>query len=344
MTEDAADDDEAQDGAYMMAQTRESAATAATRKAKVDPSESKQRRVTINENNIARLADSAEQVSTRIQAAADQAGSTVQSRLSGSVEPLVKRMETMTQAAMEQVSELRKQSDVRETRMKEEMAQHLATFQRMMKNMADSATNLKHAQALRDHAAEFGEASRAAADGGSAQALAVQRQPVSRERGGDGSARRSFGRRPSQPDGNGYYNTHVRKHTLSDLDSEGKELYKARGVCTDEQFGAKVAGRVCTWCPPDKPNMPHYEDQCSMMFPFTGWAVEAVGAARAAQMRERAVAKLTGTVSQLVAAAEESGDYAGAEAVSQLACVACLDGDATLDLLFATVEELAQRA
>ena len=85
VTEDAADDDEAQDGAYMMAQTRESAATAATRKAKVDPPESKQRRVTINENNIARLADSAEQVSTRIQAAADQAGSTVQSRLSGSV-------------------------------------------------------------------------------------------------------------------------------------------------------------------------------------------------------------------------------------------------------------------
>ena len=102
--------------------------------------------------------------------------------------------------------------------------------------------------------------------------------------------------------------------------------------------------KVCTMCPPDKPNMPHYEDQCSMMFPFTGWASEAVGADRAAQMRERAVAKLTGTVSQLVAAAEGSGDFTGAEAVSQLACVACLDDDATLDVLFTTVEELSQRA
>ena len=97
-----------------------------------------------------------------------------------------------------------------------------------------------------------------------------------------------------------------------------------------DSFGADPAWTVARHV--DKlRDMPHYEDQCSDMFPFTSWAPQVLGDARAAQMRERAILRHTGSVGQLtvgalLAAAEQRGEYVWVLAFCTRPCIRVLCG------------------
>ena len=326
----------------------------------------------LNADTLDKLSSQTAAAHAKITDVIENAGLKLGAAVGAATAPTVQRFEAVVTGLNEQIGKLRDQGDKRDKRQSEELAQYLATFQQMIQNLAESTTDLKHATPMRELAAQYGAAATATAarakelptnhPSQDVQQSAVQtagimamtpggpRPPPPQQYRGSAPGGRNAGQinsgryaprgRVRGPDADGFYNTHVAKHGFDDIDVEGKGILARHGISSEEQFKNEARKR-CPVCPDDHPLMPHYLDQCSSMFPFTARCGQVLGAAKAAQLRERALERHAGTIGQLAMHAVACGDEGGAEAIYELMAWCNLGEDEAVDLLFTTPESMS---
>ena len=158
-----------------------------------------------------------------------------------------------------------------ENRQREQNAHSIATLERLLKNVAEHATDLQTAKTLQVAGADLARRARAA----DVEAVLFQSQQSARTSPptpiyqGQQSARRSFGRRTT--DANGFKLTHFKDNVFDAYDDAMKSLYGTRDdVSTAAEFLEKCHGKLCTNCPADSYNMPHMHQHCPLGHATTG--------------------------------------------------------------------------
>ena len=228
---------------------------------------------------------------------ADRVSSAMQDKvtsLSTQVTHLAKSMETSVAALRQHGDEVaakqREANALAQSKQRDELAAMLQTMEKLMRNVANNATDLGHASTIDSAAAHVGASAKAAAK----SILQVASRPPGRQRG---------------ESSDGLKLTHLPENVFSNYSPLLQAYYKSRnGVTDDAEFKRVIGDQICTICDPTAFNMPHMEKVCPKCFATDEAASDAaMGKVRAARARQKLVDRITGetpTVASMRAVAE----------------------------------------
>ena len=161
-----------------------------------------------------------------------------------------------------------------------EHAHFLQTVEKLIQNLANQATDLKHAAPMQTLASELGAKARAVESAN--LSAAVNEPPPLLAAAQAGS--RTRGR---EPDPDGFKLSHLPANNFDNYSPQLKAIYLARdNVATSEQFQA-IGDRTCVNCAADAPNMKHREKHCTTAFGTCPEAQVKLGKVRAARAQQR---------------------------------------------------------
>ena len=235
----------------------------------------------------------------------------------------------------------------------DEQAQMLRTAQKLLKNIADQTSDLRHAPTVRDGATALG----AMADKATTKIATAPQTPTiaAVDAGcrhcGPASILAAFQARARKVDANGMKNSHVPPNDFDEYSAEYKQVYADRdGVRTKREFEEKVAHLVCTNCPPDAPNMPHDHAHCPSSYMTTKAAQNKMGEARVVKARQRVKDNMTRLkggqplASFLAMAADSTDDDDSLDALAFMADVCAhmrqdIEESTSIDEVFMVVDQ-----
>ena len=245
------------------------------------PGEQKNRRVSFDPN---RVADRAERMS-------DKATDTMRQEMTKLNETMNKKVDKHIADMRQNIDQIRQSAAAAAIKQRESLAHTTAAISKMLENIANNATDLRHADTIRNSASVASRMSQVQIAQPTENTLrgATMPAPPSQTVVTELMLKARDKRSPRQvsTDGTEMKLTHLPPNKLSLMSPEVRELYASRGIHDDEAYEKEYATKVCTICSTDNRSWPHYEINC----PATGMTQphvqEKVGKFRAANAKRR---------------------------------------------------------
>ena len=194
-------------------------------------------------------------------------------------------------------------SEARDAKIADEQSHNFRTVQKLLVNLANNATDLRHADKIHDASAQIGAAARAKelAPAASAAAVASSTHRTSRSNptlsvvsaadpAVSGHLMAAQASRAASQDSEGFKLSHLPPNDFDKFSDEIKTMYLSRdGVRDKATFISRIAERSCQNCPRDIFSMPHREKHCPGTYGSqpAPEVVAQVGKTRAAQLQLR---------------------------------------------------------
>ena len=224
-----------------------------------------------------------------------------------------KKLDSMQERMSKETALLRRELERQENYQRETSAHQTATLAKMLKNLADNATDLKHAEVMNRGASELAARARAISQ---SEPKEPPQQEVSEIDAVVGqTTRRSQSGQTNQwykPDAQGMKMSYHKPNQYDEFHDDYKAWLRSKfGVRSKQEFDGQVAHMVCSLCPEDAPNMPHLFRVCPLAwqtrpdYERTHGAVKAARAqAKVKELLSRDGAK-NGSLAALVSSAQE---------------------------------------